>query len=214
MNCAVNLLPDSCHNVRRRTNRRNAWVVVLLSAGLLVAGTWVALRATDRAIGRLSREFSSVQIQQTELDRRLMFVTVARNKLAERARALTALHQEQTLPGQLLTLTSLAPEGVVLTEIRTPSPGDTRRPARSPAEASRAGTQKTATRDTTPIRNPVTVQMRGCAVNHDELTRLIDALQNVPRWEQVELLRTAREPYRTGVALTFHLECRRMEGAP
>jgi hypothetical protein len=51
-------------------------------------------------------------------------------------------------------------------------------------------------------------------VDHDELTRLLDALAQVPRWEEAKLLRASREPYRAGLALAFRVECRERGAAP
>jgi hypothetical protein len=219
MSYAVNLLPESCHNACRRTLRRNAWTVTLLSVGLLLIGTWVALGATNRTIRRLNHEFANVQIRQSELDRQLTLAIKLRNALAQRARTLAALRQEQPLPEQLLVLTRQAPRGVVFTEILTRPVGSARTSSRSPSRAfpgppsraSRPEPLKATPNDLPPSGGPLVVQMSGYAVDQDELTRLIDILQRVPQWERVELLRAAREPYRTGVALAFQLECRPAE---
>ena len=214
MTCAVNLLPESCHNARRRAVRRSVWVVVATAASMLLVCAWVMGRATNYALLRLERELDSVQVRQSELGRQLTLATVTRNDLARRARALLALRQEQAVPEQLLTLTSRAPNGVVLTEIRAAPAAETGRSARSRAAAPSAEIGAEGPHEKPPS---LLVHMSGYALEHDELTRLIDILQSADvgrRWEQVELLRAAREPYRGDEALAFRLECRQAEGAP
>jgi len=204
---SVNLLPESCHNARRRVVRRNTWTAVALCAALLVLGTWMALHATNRAMLQLDRDFATAQGKQAELGRQLALATNVRNGLAQRARALSILRQDQRLPQQLLTLAQQAPDGVVFTEILAEPAGRPRLLTRPPARAlsPAAGEPQKDRAHDKPA--PLVVRMAGYAVNHDELTRLIDALQHIPRWERVELLRAARKPYRTGVALAFRLEC-------
>jgi hypothetical protein len=212
MICTVNLLPESCRNAQRRALRRNAWFGVGLVAGVLVVGAWIALHASDRAILRFRRELAGLQARQSDLDRRLTLALQRRNRLADRGRALAALQQEEHFPGQLLNLSRLAPDGVVLTEIVARPPGAGWAPAGRGAEAQRGvgpgATARSAGQD------PLAVQMRGFAIDHDELERLIEALQQIPHWENVKLLRAAREPYQTGMALAFSLECRPEESEP
>jgi len=217
MSCAVNLLPESCHNAHVRAVHRNVWTGILVSAGLLVVGTWVALRASDHALGRLGRELNGLQLKQSELDRQSTLATRIRNDLVSQGRALCALRQEHALPAQLLQLARTAPAGIVLTQISTNGsgragpPGGTQPNLLRPPAAS-TGRPQTATAATE--RTGRVASMRGYAVNHDELTRLIEALQHISQWNRVELLRAAREPYRASTALAFQLECRPPEIVP
>lgn len=214
MTATLDLLPESCHSARRRMVRRNAWTVVVTIAGLLLAGAWLALRVSDRVIEQSNRELGAVQVRQSELDRQLTLATVARNDLAERGRVLSTLRQEQLLPEQLLALSAQAPDGVVLTEIGAEPALGPRRRSRRQAGASRVGAVEATGDGPRQESSSLAVRMRGYAVDHNELTRLIDVLQRVPQWERVELLRAAREPYRDGEALGFQLECQPMEGIP
>jgi len=203
MICAVNLLPDSCLEPRRRAIRRNAWIVVVSAASLLVIGVWIGLRSISRVADRQKRQHDGVLIKQTDLDRRLMLAAVTRNELARRAGALVALRQDQEsggLPRQLFTLSRLAPDGVILTEICSSSSMLSSRMKKLPPGAeTKSGN--------------VVVRIAGYAADHDELTLLIDAIQHVERWGHVELIRAAREPYMDISALFFELECRQMENA-
>jgi Tfp pilus assembly protein PilN len=214
MSYAVNLLPESCHNARRRARRRNAWTGILLSAGLLVIGTWAALSAADRAIQRLTREIAGLQARQSELDRQSTLAARLRNDLAQQGRALAALRQEHLLPGQLLTLAREAPGGIVLTEIRTQSAGRPRPAIPVRPQTARASTVRPQRAGLGDQGAAGAVQVNGYAIDHDELTRLIGTIQRIPQWEQVELLRAGREPYRSGMALAFQLECHPREVAP
>jgi hypothetical protein len=216
---AVNLLPEACHNARRRAVRRNGWTVVGLTAGLLVVGAWIALGATNHVILGLHRQLVAEEAKHAELDRQLMVATTHRDQLVKRAQALAALRQQHydcpRIPEQLLALARLAPDGVVFTDIsgtRTsrnaegPAPSARPRsatpvtgsPAAEPAKAARAR----------PGAEPLSVRLSGYALDHQQLARLIEALRQVPQWEEPELLRAAREPYHRSEALAFRIECR------
>jgi hypothetical protein len=213
MNRAVNLLPESCHNARRRARRRNVWTIFTLSAGLLVIGAWVALCATDRTLSDLNGQFAIAECKQAELERRLTLATKLRDDLVQRARTLAALRQEQPLPAQLLMLTRQAPTGVVFTEISAVTAASGRSAARPFSTRARvvrhgqSGSHPAPPHGPSVTSEPLVVRMSGYAVDHDQLARLIHVLQRVPQWERVELLAAAREPYRTGMALAFELEC-------
>ena len=205
MSCAVNLLPEACHDARRRIRHRSVWTIIVAGSLVLLVGIWVVLGASDRAIVRQGQELGAVQMVQSELDRQLTLATITRNELVEKGRALLALRQEQELPAQLLALSNQTPAGVVLTQIST----ETRSGMRPPM----GGGRKSVKSDTGGIGTGV-VFMNGYAVNHDQLTRLIAVLRRIPRWSRVELVRATREPYQRGEALAFRLECRQMENTP
>jgi hypothetical protein len=229
MTCAVNLLPESCHNARQRAIRRNAWTGIVIAAALLVLGSWPAVRATNRSISRLSGELGSVQAKQSELERQSLRAAIVRSNLLAQGRALTALRQSHPLSARLLQLTELTPSGVVFTEIQGVAPQRELEPAparpapqmpaktANPSASLRAGKQAPPKLQTVLAgqdKAPLVVQMTGFAVDHDELTRLIDALEKVPQWGQVKLVRATREPYGNGIALAFQLECRQTEPQP
>lgn len=214
MTCAVNLLPESCRNARHRAVRRTVWTVATTTAGALVVCAWVVGQATDQALARRQAELKTVQSRQSELDHQLMLATITRNDLARQARALLSLRQEQVFPQQLLDLSSRAPEGIVLTEISAEA---RRRTQRSPSHrAPPSGPSEDSTQHGQ-VRLARLIHLSGFAVEHSQLTRLIDVLQSAEhgqRWGEVELLRAAREPFGGRPALAFQLECRRAEGLP
>jgi hypothetical protein len=217
MTCAVNLLPECCHHAQRRAVRRNAWTVVATAGCVLLLCAWVASSATSSELARLDGELGAVYVRQSELDRQLALATIMRNQLIQRGRALLALQQQQAVPEQLLTLSSRAPAGVILTEIRAAPAAEKERAARHRPASSPVPSAKTGAEDLREGSPALVVHICGYALEHDDLTRLIDVLQSAEdgwRWRQVELLRAAREPYRNGEALAFQLECQQPEGAP
>jgi hypothetical protein len=221
MTCAVNLLPESCHNARQRAIRRNAWTGIVVAAGLLVLGSWPAVRATNRTITRLNGELGGVQVKQSELERQSLRAAIVRGGLLAQGRALMALRQSHPLPARLLQLAELTPSGVVFTEIsgvalqRELESAPARPTPQAPAKTGKKNARpKPQTAFAAQPKAPLVVQMTGFAVDHDELTRLIDALENVPQWGQVTLVRATQEPYGNGLAVAFQLECRPAEAQP
>ena len=217
--CSVNLLPESCHNARQRAVRRNRWTVTVLSAALLVVGAWIALGATHQAILGLHRQLVTEQARHAELDRRLLLATRNRDSLVQRANALVGLRQQQCdrpfLPEQLVSLAQLAPEGVVFEEISgAPVTHPNEGPAR-PTHPPGANPDAPTPQSPGPVLavqikpEALVVRLSGFALDHQQLARLIEALRHVPQWDDVELLRAAREPYLQSEALAFRLECRR-----
>ncbi|GAF79460.1 unnamed protein product, partial [marine sediment metagenome] len=195
-----------------------------LTAGVAVATSWLVLRATDQAVDRLTRQFAAAQTRRSELDRQLILATKIRNDLAGRGRALSALRQAHPLPAHLLALTRQAPDGVVFTELRGQPAGDSRQPVQFRAKTARLPPANTPNQEaaapaesiaaTSERPPPLVVQMSGYAVDHDELMRLISALQRLPLWEQVVLLSATREPNDNGEVLAFRLECLQLASGP
>ena len=209
---AVNLLPESCHNVRRRAARQTAWTITTACAALLVVGMWIGLQAIDHALTRQERELGGIQIKQTELDRQLMFAMGERNALADRARALAALRCDSDadgLPVRLTELARLAPEGIVLTELRSVPADLAASIAPAPTKPAAAG----QTAPTGPTHQELNAQISGFATNHAELTHFIDIVVRCGFWERVELVRAATEPFQSGQALSFRLDCQHKEEA-
>jgi hypothetical protein len=62
--------------------------------------------------------------------------------------------------------------------------------------------------------NYADVRLLGYALDHAALLQLLNALQEFPDFQQVELVRATLEPHGAGVAVAFELACRTMEGRP
>ena len=65
---------------------------------------------------------------------------------------------------------------------------------------------RTEPRTSSPTPEFQTVRLLGYALDHGALLQFLNALQGLPGWRHVELVRAAQEPFRTGQAVMFELD--------
>ena len=206
MSCSVNLVPKARLHARIRARRRLAWIGSCSALAMLLATAWGAERTASGALTRLSESVGIVEVQRTEVQRRLVLATARRTRLLEQLQSLAAARRPQPWARRLVTLTREAPEGVFLTMIQISAPASevSRAPTGgSPAAPSPARTEP---RTSSPTPEFQTVRLLGYALDHGALLQFLNALQGLPGWRHVELVRAAQEPFRTGQAVMFELD--------
>jgi hypothetical protein len=214
MSCSVNLVPLVRLQAQARNRRRLAWVGTCTALGLLLTAGWGIQRAAAGAVSQLSTTVGALQIQRTEVQRRLLSATAQRTRLLDELKTVAAARRPQPWPRRFVTLSRIAPEGVFLTniDISTPDAGPAVPVSAPPAKT---GAAPSSPLPASPAKRPLqVVHLRGYAVNHDALVELLNALQKLPDWPHVELVRANLEPRRDGTAVAFELDCRTVEGEP
>jgi hypothetical protein len=174
-----------------------------LAAGLLIAAGWSVQRAAAAVVARLSYEVAALEVQRTEAQRRLVNAGAQRSQLLARLQTVASARRPQPWAQRLTALTREAPQGIFLTAV-TIAEGD-----RSPA----AGPLGPAERNLSPSGRQ-SVRLLGYALDHGALIQLLNTLQNLPGWQQVELVRATAEPFRRGSAVAFELACQTQEDRP
>ncbi len=211
----LNLIPADCLERATRHGRLRVWMSASAVAVILIAVAGVQRWAATRAITRLESQVAALQARQVELDRALMLATRSQDSLLTRAAAVAALPQEHRLAVQLAALARNAPAGVVFTRIdfkRRTQRGNAVSPRR---RGGRTGSKTAAASPAAPPPPPrPVVEMAGYAVDRQELEALLEAIQTIPQWERVRLLRAAREPYGAARAIAFELVCAPSEPEP
>jgi Tfp pilus assembly protein PilN len=221
MNCSVNLVPLDCLHARARGKRRNGWAIVTLGAAAFLLTVWIVSGTASRAVERVGQRLADAQARQLALNRELADTHQRRAQLVDRLRLLCGLQQPQPWPQRLTTLVRESPPGIVLTEViaanrdprlrgksfrppqlRSPA-GAGRREARLPPARAERGTA--AARPDASGWHGLDVQLAGVATTHDELTRLIQALQHNEGWSHMELTRAGRQPFLNGLAVGFEI---------
>ena len=161
---------------------------------MLLATGWGAERTASAALTRLSESVGIVEVQRTEVQRRLVLATARRTRLLEQLQSLAAAHRPQPWARRLVTLTREAPDGVFLTMIQIGAPAIevNRVPTGgSPASPSPARTEQRTT-DTAPEFQ--TVRLLGYALDHGALLQFLNTLQGLPGWRHVELVAPPKNP--------------------
>jgi Tfp pilus assembly protein PilN len=214
MSTSVNLVPLVCLHARARAKRRNTWTFLTLGAGVFVLSVWLVSGTASSAVKRASRRLGEVQARQLTLNHELADATGARTALIDQLRLLSDMQQEQPWARRLAVLAAGIPPGVVLTQV-TVNAQALRSPAARPKPAAERNTSA-AVADPAGRRQsqPLTVQVSGVAVDHDELARLIETLRRSEGWGQVELTRADRRPFLNGLAVAFQLQCESREATP
>jgi Tfp pilus assembly protein PilN len=220
MNCTVNLVPLAQLHARARARRRAGWLVVCAAAGLLVVSGRAFQFAAANGLQRLADEVSELDVQRSEMQRRLVAAGKRRAELTDQLRIVAQARRPQPWAARLLALTREAPEGVFLTaiEVNSRAAGAARgkevagsaRPTVPPA----GGAAKEGIALPKLPAEAHSVRLRGLAVDHGALLQFLNALQGLSGWEHVELVRATQEVYRNGSAVAFELACDIEESAP
>lgn len=197
----VNLVPVDRLRSSSRRRRRNAWAVAVALGAVCAVIPGIARLRTERAVALLHAKLTEVLSQQIDLNRRLTAARGERTDRAEELKGLLALRRRTDWSGWLAHLSERAPEGVVLTEFLADPSVQLAVRARNSALGGR--TQKPADGNNT----AVIARLAGFAQDHEELAKLMKALENVPDCGGVELTNATRQPYRNGFAVAFQLEC-------
>ncbi len=184
MSYAVNLVPFSRRVARSRVRRRNAWGTACSMAAIAICVAWFVGRSAHVAIDRLAVDLHALEVQQTGVRAKLVDGSAERDDLLEQLRRLASGRRAQPWAHRLVELAELTPNDVFLTELAVAPP-----PA-APSEP----TEPTAHR----------IRMVGIALDHSVLLQFMGALQTVPAWDEVELVRAHLNPEQ---GVEFELVC-------
>lgn len=211
MNRSVNLVPLVRLQDQGRIRRRTRWLGIGALLVLLLIAGWGVQRMALGAVNRLTTAVGALQVQRTEIQRRLLAAAAQRTRLLEQLKAIATARHPQPWPRRLVTLTRVVPEGVFLTSVDVSTPEGAGVAVSTPAP--RTGSPPPGPAPAPPLNaRPQVVHLRGYAVNHDALVELLNAVQKLPDWTHVELVRANLEPRRDGNAVAFELDCRAAEG--
>ena len=212
MSCSVNLVPVNQLLGRRRARRQVAWggsALVLLGLLALAGGVQ---RVAGSAVVQLRQEVAALEAQRAELQRRLSTADGRRQQLMTRLQTLAQARCGQPWARWLVDLTRSAPPGVFLTAISAAPPvveavAGARAASENQPRPQGASSAAPAARPT-PGLETQSVRLLGYAVSHEALLQFLNALQRLPGWQRVDLIRAAQEPLGGALAVGFELEAR------
>jgi len=214
MKCSVNLVPLVRRQALKRSRRRSMWVIVCgLTAVLLFTG-WGVQRSATATTVRQRGELEALNVQRGEVQRRLGLANEERERLLERLETLGRARPAKPWATQLAALTQRAPEGVCLTSLRIEPPSETAAAptARRETPAAERGTPPPAAE--APSVTKQMVRLKGYALDHGQLIQMLNVLQSLRGWREVELVRATAEPFAGSHAVAFEFACEVEEVTP
>ena len=203
MTVKVDLLPQSYRKARRRRTRCRLGVAVgvtLLIAELCVG---IVLHArTAKTRGLLAQARNAHEAAES-----------MRHKLAAPAQEAALLRQQVTLATRLRAthrwsrllglLGNATPEKVVLTGVATSPPRWI--PQRGKSSEKSAGRRSRKSPEAKPMVDGIVI--RGCAADHDDLSKFMAALQESGAFASIDLKDARRDQFLTQDAIVFDLRC-------
>lgn len=191
----VNLVPVERREARRHRRRSRAWIGVCVSYAAAWVAVHVAMQATmasdDRALrGEIDRlaavvEATNAAIDGLELDRRQAVAQVQANLAVGRQPDWSIL---------LALLGSTLADEVVLKSVRLVSRGD--------ADGEAAAGERPRT----------SLDFAGLGESQAAVSKFVLRLEQTSLFRSVKLLDTRREPFLTGHATAFRVECELEDG--
>jgi len=210
MSCSVNLIPDTLARARLRGQRRKIWIGICSAAAVLLFIGWSVERAAAVSLRKTSESLSALEAQHAEVNQALAAVDAECAALLEQLQTVATARRPQPWPGRLVAMSGTAPGGVFLTRIRVSAPDESRASPRGVSFISADATSDED--DARPVASQA-VQLFGYAADHEVLIQWLNAVQELPGWQEVELVRATLEPYGHGLAVAFELDCETVEGS-
>lgn len=216
MSCSVNLVPESRLVARRRIQRAWRWALLTgLTLGVFALGLGTRIIAA-RALEQHTRALADRRTERAEVLQRLTAASDERAAIVRRLKTLAAARHAQPWPGRLVALAEAAPDGIFLTTIEIATPADRKTPSQRPTESRRSkkiGQPPPPEPPAPPANAEQVVHLRGYALDHAALLQLVNTLQDLPGWSQVELKRGTLGPLGGHMVVEFEIDCRAAEEA-
>lgn len=216
---SINLVPADCLLRHTRLRRIRIWsaaaVAALLVTTVLGGRAWWQGQLHAREEARIA----ALRDEEATLAAARVRLMTERTRQVHRALALTRIQADGSIASGLRSIADHAPEGVLLTRLRTraeevaprPQPAATAQPA-APKPAAPANAA--AVTPPEPIALVAShVEITGLALDHADVEAFIAAVERHSAWKNVTLVRAVRD---AGAAdlLSFELDCRRPVETP
>ena len=200
---SVNLIPDKHLDARGRRLRARAWGVglCLYAAALVVA----CVGAKIVWAGDGGRTASDLEAARAATNKAHTALAQASKRLADAQRTQKLIKFVRDQPDWSILLALIGKrlgDETVLREVRL-------EPVRiAPVVSSPSSSAAAAV----PSTERFTLHLRGFGKTQSSVSAFVSAMEKVELFDHVKLLRTTREPFLNGMAVTFEIECSLGEG--
>jgi Tfp pilus assembly protein PilN len=193
----VNLIPVPLRVTRQRRRRVSRWTLAcaVYAGALLVSCAMVrSLYLTDRQT--LTVEIEQAEKRQSELDRAARQQLAHLAALNDKAQTVHAITDQPDWSVLLAAISITMDDELVLRDLRI-------------APGSDAGGSVRSASATDALTGPRKYQLslRGIGKTSNAVTKFVSRLEQTKFFDDVKLIRTGREPFMTGMAVSFDLEC-------
>jgi len=192
----INLLPRHRREVLRCRRLLRIWIGVVVAHCLLLAGACVTARMAWAIPGGADeRDLQNARQSARQLD---IAVAVARKELA-------SLQTKQRMVATFID----QPDWAAFLQLigRPLGPNLVLREVKLQQTTTPTGVSPTATPKTSTTGRTYKLELRGLAKSQPDLSSYVKALEETTLFDEVNLLRTGREPFLTGTATSFELQC-------
>ena len=201
MTPAIDLIPARVHVARRRRDRRQIYVAVVLMTVFVLGAT--GLQAVRRAhqVRRLVVQADKLRAETDVLKRESAALTAELEQTRRILQEAERLRQGHRWSRLLSFLAERVPDSVLLVLVATdPSePGRARVPSRG-ADAYESGPGAGDS-------GPRAIAIRGYAMEHQDQAAFLGSLKEQQVFDSVSLLHSKREPFLNGEGIAFTLTC-------
>ena len=212
MSCSVNMVPEASLRAQARAKRLVRWLAVCTSAALLLAAGWIVQYMAAAGLARFGGKLANLDQQRTKADAHLVSARKRRAELAHELRMVAATKRPQPWPRRLAQLTGVAPDGVLITAINITPP---ERPA-EPKQTTTSRERRREKDEAPPAPAPEPsypddtrqrVRIQGQALDHATLIQLLNGIEQLPEWHNVELIQATQQPCGAALVIAFELDC-------
>ena len=206
MNYSVNMVPQASLQAQARAHRLVRWIAACVLAALLLTAGWVVQYTATAGLAELDDRLSDLGVQRIKADAHLVSAKRRRAELAQQLQIVAATRRPQPWARRLANLTEAAPDGVLITRISidTPAPLTERKESKKPREPNEKQPAP-AISDTGNARQHVRIE--GHALDHGTLIQLVNSIERIPEWQDVELIRATQQRCGAALVIAFELAC-------
>jgi hypothetical protein len=201
---SVNLIPAKHLVARGRRLRARAWGVGLCVYAAALAAACVGAKIVWAGDG--GRTASDLETARSATNKANTALAQASKRLADAQRTQKLIKFVRDQPDWSILLALIGKrlgDETVLREVRLEPVKST--PTGSSGSSSAAASASTST-------ERFTLHLRGFGKTQSSVSAFVSAMEKVELFDHVKLLRTTREPFLNGMAVTFEIECSLGEG--
>ena len=210
---SINLIPLQRLEARHRRRRIRAWTTAIsIYAVLLIAGSAAVHIFWDKTERELSQELATIDRKLTDLNRQLQAIHPELTEATIQLDASRAVAVQPDWSVLLALLSRLRGENIVLE--RCALIPETVLPESRPAPVSVPTTPVTATsagpaRTARSVRKAMNVRLeiKGLGRTHQDVSRFVLSLEETGLFNEVKLMETLRQSFRTEHAISFRVNC-------
>jgi len=191
----INLLPIRRRQILRARKCLRFWIVAVVAHCVLLGGACLAARIYFGAPGGTDER--DLQIARQSARQLEIALAVARKDLTSletRRRMVSTFIDQPDWASLLQLIGEPLGDNLVLREMKLQQTTAQTQVAKSASPASSGHTYR--------------LELRGLAKSQADLSSYVKALETSALFDEVQILRTGREPFLSGTATSFELECR------